>query len=76
MLDDEVQDRLAQLLRNENPAFTFTTFINWARFGNLLAFDDDSDEVSLQQDEPLTVPSRSQFPEEPEPRVDRAHMAI
>ena len=48
MLDDEVQDRLAQLLPNENPTFTFETFINWARFGNLLAFDDDSDEVSLQ----------------------------
>lgn len=48
MLDDEVQDRLAQLLPNENPTFTFATFINWARFGNLLAFDDDSDEVSLQ----------------------------
>lgn len=48
MLDEEVQDRLAQLLPNENPEFTFTTFINWARFGNLLAFDEDSDEVSLQ----------------------------
>ena len=48
MLDDEVQDRLAQLLPNENPEFTFATFINWARFGNLLAFDEDSDEVSLQ----------------------------
>ncbi len=48
MLDDEVQDRLAQLLPNENPEFTFQTFINWARFGNLLAFDEDSDEVSLQ----------------------------
>jgi hypothetical protein len=48
MLDDEAQDPLAQLLPNENSAFTFATFINWARFGNLLAFDDDSDEVSLQ----------------------------
>jgi NitT/TauT family transport system ATP-binding protein len=48
VLDDEVQDRLAQLLPNENPEFTFATFINWARFGNLLAFDEDSDEVSLQ----------------------------
>ncbi|MCX6063582.1 MAG: nitrate/sulfonate/bicarbonate ABC transporter ATP-binding protein [Caldiserica bacterium] len=48
MLDDEVQDRLAELLPNENPEFTFQTFINWARFGNLLAFDEDSDEVSLQ----------------------------
>lgn len=48
MLDDEVQDLLAQLLPNENPEFTFATFINWARFGNLLAFDEDSDEVSLQ----------------------------
>jgi NitT/TauT family transport system ATP-binding protein len=48
MLDDEVQDRLAELLPNENPEFTFHTFINWARFGNLLAFDEDSDEVSLQ----------------------------
>ena len=48
MLDDDVQDRLAQLLPNENPESTFATFINWARFGNLLAFDDDSDEVSLQ----------------------------
>jgi NitT/TauT family transport system ATP-binding protein len=48
MLDDEVQERLAQLLPNENPEFTFDTFINWARFGNLLAFDEDSDEVSLQ----------------------------
>jgi NitT/TauT family transport system ATP-binding protein len=48
VLDDEVQDHLAQLLPNENLAFTFATFINWARFGNLLAFDDDSDEVSLQ----------------------------
>lgn len=48
MLDEEVQNRLAQLLPNENPEFTFETFINWARFGNLLAFDEDSDEVSLQ----------------------------
>ena len=48
MLDDEVQERLAELLPNENPEFTFQTFINWARFGNLLAFDEDSDEVSLQ----------------------------
>jgi NitT/TauT family transport system ATP-binding protein len=48
MLDDDVQDRLAQLLPNENPEFTFATFINWARFGNLVAFDEDSDEVSLQ----------------------------
>lgn len=48
MLDDDVQDRLAQLLPNENPESTFATFINWARFGNLLAFDEDSDEVSLQ----------------------------
>lgn len=43
MLDDEVQERLAQLLPNENPEFTFQTLINWARFGNLLAFDEDSD---------------------------------
>ncbi|HOV49893.1 MAG TPA: nitrate/sulfonate/bicarbonate ABC transporter ATP-binding protein [Candidatus Cryosericum sp.] len=48
MLDDEVQERLAQLLPNENPEFTFQTLINWARFGNLLAFDEDSDEVTLQ----------------------------
>lgn len=48
MLDDEVRERLAQLLPNENPEFTFDTLINWARFGNLLAFDEDSDEVSLQ----------------------------
>jgi NitT/TauT family transport system ATP-binding protein len=48
LLDDEVQDQLAQLLPNENPEFAFQTLIAWARFGNLLAFDEDSDEVSLQ----------------------------
>ena len=45
---DFVEETIILRLPQENHEKTFQTFIRWARFGNLLAYDEDSGTVSLQ----------------------------
>ena len=45
---DFVEETIILRLPQENHEKTFQTFIRWARFGNLLAYDEDTGMVSLQ----------------------------
>ncbi|HEY2883030.1 MAG TPA: AAA-associated domain-containing protein, partial [Pirellulales bacterium] len=45
---DFVEETIILRLPQENVEKTFQTFIRWARFGNLLAYDENSQEISLQ----------------------------
>ena len=46
--EDFVKDIIIINMPQENYEAVFQTFIHWARFGNLFAFDDAKEEISLQ----------------------------
>ena len=52
---DFVEETIILRLPQENHEKTFQTFIRWARFGNLLAFDEDTGMVSLQEEKVAAV---------------------
>jgi hypothetical protein len=52
---DFVEETIILRLPQENHEKTFQTFIRWARFGNLLAFDEDTGMVSLQEEKEVAV---------------------
>jgi NitT/TauT family transport system ATP-binding protein len=45
---DLLLETLVLRMPQENPEKLFATFIGWARFGNLFAYDEDSQMISLQ----------------------------
>jgi NitT/TauT family transport system ATP-binding protein len=45
---DFLLETLVLRLPQENCEKVFDTFIGWARFGNLFAYDEDSEMISLQ----------------------------
>src|SRR5262249_5887061 len=45
---DFVLERLARHLPHENYERIFSTFIRWARFGNLFAYDEHAEKITLQ----------------------------
>jgi NitT/TauT family transport system ATP-binding protein len=45
---DFVEETIILRLPQENHEKTFQTFVRWARFGNLLAYDENTQELSLQ----------------------------
>jgi NitT/TauT family transport system ATP-binding protein len=45
---DFVLETIVLRMPQENPEETFQTFIGWARFANLFAYEDDSEIVSMQ----------------------------
>jgi hypothetical protein len=49
---DFVEETIILRLPQQNHEKVFETFIRWARFGNLLAFDETTQMVSLQEEIP------------------------
>ena len=49
-MDERIRAIMAEVLRlpQENYQKLFDTFIAWARFGNLFAYDEDTGLISLQ----------------------------
>jgi NitT/TauT family transport system ATP-binding protein len=45
---DDVKEMIIIALPHENYEVMFDTFVRWARFGNLLAYDEDSEKISLE----------------------------
>ena len=45
---DSVRERIILAMPQENYDATFDTLVRWARFGNLFAYEDDVDRLSLQ----------------------------
>jgi NitT/TauT family transport system ATP-binding protein len=46
--DEFVKENIIMHMPHENYEKVFETFIRWARFGNLLAYDEDTGTISLQ----------------------------
>jgi NitT/TauT family transport system ATP-binding protein len=47
---DFVLETIILRMPQENPEEIFETFISWARFGNLFAYDETTETVSLQEE--------------------------
>jgi NitT/TauT family transport system ATP-binding protein len=54
---DFVEETIILRLPQENHEKTFQTFVRWARFGNLLAYDETTQMVSLQEESPVVSES-------------------
>ncbi len=43
-----IHERITAMMPQEKYESVFDTMVRWARFGNLFAYDEDTDRVSLQ----------------------------
>ncbi len=54
---DFVEETIILRLPQENHERIFETFIRWARFGNLISYDEDTQLLSLPDHAQVTVPA-------------------
>jgi hypothetical protein len=52
---DYVLELIAMNLPSENFEATFETFVNWARFGDLFPYHEDSGVLALSEEVPATA---------------------
>ena len=45
---DEVKEMIIIALPHENYETMFDTMVRWARFGNLFAYDEDTEKITLE----------------------------
>lgn len=46
---DQMLEKLAELIPNENTEKTFTTLVNWSRYAELFGYNDDTESFYLDQ---------------------------